>query len=98
MGFLVAAEQPAHRERDVQRVLHVVVDRVATGIPGKLALEHALEIDERALDRDKAGVGVHGAEDMFNGAPDFRRLANPDLARYVEFAGCGHGRSAAPEV
>ena len=48
---LVARHQPRHRQRDVERVLHVVVQRVDALVARRASAEHLLEAQERALDR-----------------------------------------------
>ena len=47
---VVADDQPRDGERAVERVLQIVIDGVAAVVAGKLAVEQALEVPERALD------------------------------------------------
>ena len=49
MSAVPGDDQPCDRERAVERVLQVVIDRIAAVIAGKLAVEQALEIAKRRV-------------------------------------------------
>ena len=57
----VADDQPRDRERAVERVLQVVIDRIAAVVAGKLAVEQALEIAKRRVDAIERIVSARSA-------------------------------------
>jgi hypothetical protein len=50
MGAIVTDDQSRHRQRSIERVLQVVINRVATVVARELTVEQPLEIAERGLD------------------------------------------------
>src|SRR5262249_17818831 len=82
---VVAVDQPRQRERHVERMPHVVVERVAGEITRVAAREQRLEIVERAMQDRQAGPGIARGEERENRVADLSRLLDVDAVRDVVF-------------
>jgi len=58
----MAVEQPHHRQRHVERVAQVMVQRVAGQVAGKPAAEQRFHVIERLPQRRQVGAGVACSE------------------------------------
>jgi hypothetical protein len=80
---LVAVHQPRQGERHVERVAHVVVQRVAGQVPGIAALEQGCEIGEGALQRRELDPRIASGIERQHRIPDPRRILDVDAIGHV---------------
>ena len=59
---LVAVHQPGHRERHLQRVLEIVVGRVAFPVARVVAPEEPGAVAESAAQGFRGGIGIRAAD------------------------------------
>ena len=90
---LVAREQPRHRQRHIERVLPVVIDRIDAGIAGPAAGRQRIEIVERALDRLQLDPRPGGDQQLLDGAQHLARRADAHGVGdvIIAAAGASHG-------
>ena len=80
LGFdlaFVAGEQSRHRQRDIERVLPIVIDRVDTGKSGHTAGKQRIEIGKCALHRGHDHVRPGGDQQLLDRAQHRLRRADP---------------------
>jgi hypothetical protein len=82
-GAVVAVHQAGHGEGHVQRMAHVVVERVAGEVARVLALEQRLEVGEGAHQRRGVDAGIAGAVQRQHRIPDPRRILDVDPVGHV---------------
>ena len=79
----MAVDQARHRERHVQRMAHVVVERVAGEVARIVALEQGLEVGEGARERRQVDAGIAGGVQRHHRVADPRRILDVDPVGHV---------------
>src|SRR5689334_21659697 len=74
----MAIDQPRHCKRHVERMAHVVVQRVAGEVPRVTALEKRMEIGEGELERGEVGARIPRSIKLENRGTYLRRTLDVD--------------------
>ena len=86
---LVADDQARRGERDVERVLLVVIDGVDAEVPRHAAGEHALEVAEHVGESREFLAGPDSGEQLFDGRTHVGSRTHEHRVGYVVVAATG---------
>ncbi len=92
---LVADDQPRGGQRDVERVLLIVVDGVDAVVPGHAAREHAFEIAEHVGEGGELVARPDLGEQLFDGGANIGSRTHEDRVGDVVVAATGVGDHSA---
>jgi hypothetical protein len=82
-------DEPRRGERDVQRVLLVVIDGVDAEVPGHAPGEHALEVAEHVGESGEFLVRPDFGEQLFDSRTNVGSRAHENRVGYVVVAAAG---------
>jgi hypothetical protein len=97
-GQVVARDQPRRRERDVERVLLIVVDGVDAEVAGHAAREHALEVAEDVGEGGELLARPDTREQLFDRGANIGGRAHEHRVGDVVIAAAGFSLHAEPDV